>query len=157
MPTQNILHQPAKTINLTEHFAELNQLKQRLDRLFDEWWPSFRKPEAPSGGFPLISLRENRDHYILEAEVPGVKAEDLKVQTTTSRVIISGERKTANPDENVSYHCKEREGGKFSRAIDLSGEFDPDKIEASLRNGVLTMRLPKTEATKSRQIPIKAA
>lgn len=90
------------------------------------------------GVFPLANLTEDRESYLLRAEIPGVKAEDLDIQATANSVSISGERHIPQEEENVSYHRREREGGRFSRAVALSGEIDPDRVDAKLEHGVLT-------------------
>jgi HSP20 family protein len=109
------------------------------------------------GVFPLVNLTEDRKATFLRAEIPGVKAEDLDIQATANSVSIAGERHLPQEEENVSYHRREREGGRFSRAVALSGEIDPDGVDAKLEHGVLTLRLPKTEASKAKQISVMSS
>lgn len=154
MLTRSFLNTPAWDFDVTKPFAEFERLRRRMDRLFDEWAPSTWKAGRTMGVFPLVNLTEDRESYVLRAEIPGVKAEVLDIQATANSVSISGERHIPQEEDKVRYHRREREGGRFSRAVALSGEIDPDKVDAKLENGVLTLRLPKTEASKAKQIPI---
>lgn len=148
---------PAWDFDVTKPFAELERLRQRMDRLFNEWMPFSWKAGGTMGVFPLINLTEDRESFILRAEIPGMKAEELNIEATPNTVSISGERKIPQEAAGGSYHRREREGGRFSRAVALTGEIDPNKVDAKLEYGVLTLRLPKTEASKSKQISVKLA
>ena len=134
-------------------FDELTRMRQQMDRIMDAF--GGRAPGAMGAGvFPAINLTEDDDHYNLRAELPGVKTEDLDIQATASNLTISGERKLAAVDESARYHRREREGGRFSRAFALPKEIDPNRIEARLSNGILTVRLPKAESAKPKRIAI---
>ena len=78
----------------------------------------------------------------------------MDISVTADSLIISGERKIPE-EENVNYHRREREAGKFSRVITLPGQIDPDKVEAKCKNGILTVILPKAETAKTKQISVK--
>ena len=134
-------------------FAEVDRMRRYLDQLIGQADTGLRVPRA--GVFPLINLTETKKDYILRAELPGVQAEDLDIQAAGRNITISGERKI-EPDPNATYHRRERETGKFSRALTLPGDIDRDKIEASLKDGVLTVTVPKSEKAKPRQIEIKS-
>ncbi len=138
---------------LRTHFEELDRMKRHLDQVFGQGDPS-RIAGRTAGVFPLINLTESPNAYILRAELPGVTADDLDIQTMGRNITISGERQIA-VDQNAKYHRREREGGRFSRAIALPGDIDRDKVEASLKEGVLQVTMPKSEAAKPRQIEIK--
>ncbi|MEN8692107.1 MAG: Hsp20/alpha crystallin family protein [Desulfobacterales bacterium] len=101
-----------------------------------------------------MNLTEDKDHYYLRAELPGISAEDLDIQATGNNLSISGERKIEVEKDNVRYHRKEREEGKFSRAISLPGDIDADGVSASLTNGILKVSVPKAEKAKPKQISI---
>ena len=81
--------------------------------------------------------------------------DDLDIQATANTVSISGERKMASEEEDAKYHRREREAGKFSRMIGLPSDIDANKVEANLKNGILTVVVPKAESAKSRQITVK--
>ncbi len=131
-------------------FAELAQMKREMDRLFGNI-PS----RSGAGVYPLLNLTENSDSYFVRAELPGTETEDLNIQATMNSLAISGERKISAEGENVKYHRREREAGRFSRIVQLPEAVSPEKIEARMQNGVLTVIIPKSEAAKPRQIKVK--
>lgn len=135
-------------------FEELERMRRQLDGMFGNME---RRPSRflSAGVFPLINLTENRDSYYVRAELPGLKAEDINISVTGNNLSISGERKIASEGENVRYHRREREAGSFSRVIALPGEADPDKVEATHLDGILTIVIPKAEATKPKQITVR--
>ncbi|MEZ4529200.1 MAG: Hsp20/alpha crystallin family protein [Desulfobacterales bacterium] len=131
-------------------FEELVQMKREMDRFFGSI------PRS-SGAcvYPLLNLSENRDSYFVRAELPGTEAGDIDIQASMNSLSLSGERKIAAEGENVKYHRKEREGGRFSRIIQLPEAVNPEKIEARMQHGILTVIIPKSEAAKPRQIKVK--
>jgi HSP20 family protein len=133
-------------------FEELVKMRRDMDRLFG-------KVETPASGlgagvFPAINLTQNADNYYMRAELPGIRAQDLDIQVTGKNIAISGERKIPAESENAKYHRREREAGKFSRALTLPGDIDADKVDAKFKDGILTIVIPKAEAQKPRQIPV---
>ncbi|MCF8110562.1 MAG: Hsp20/alpha crystallin family protein [Desulfobacteraceae bacterium] len=134
-------------------FEEMDRMRRYIDQLMGQAESGYALPRA--GVFPLINLTESKEAYILRAELPGVKAGDLDIQATGRNITISGERKIET-DQNATYHRRERSAGSFSRALTLPGEIDRDKIEASLKDGVLTVSVPKSEKAKAKQIEIKS-
>lgn len=135
-------------------YDELDQMKRSMDRLLDQLSGEYQ-PGQSVGVFPLINLTETKDGYHIRAELPGVQSNELDIQATLKSISISGERKIAPETDNVKYHRREREGGKFSRIINLPGEINTDKVEAKLVNGVLDVVIPKAEESKPKQILIK--
>lgn len=135
-------------------FRELD----RLQRQMEQWHGALSGGALPmpsAGVFPLTNLTEDSDNYYLRAELPGIKSDELDIQVTAKGMSISGERKIPVEGNNVKYHRREREAGKFSRLINLPDDIDVDKVDAKLENGVLTMTLPKAEKTKPRQITVQ--
>ena len=133
-------------------FTELERMRRQMERLYEGFSTPYQRDLA--GVFPLTNLTENKDSFFIRAELPGVKSEDLDIQATSNSVSISGERKI--PAENeAKYHRREREAGRFSRIVGLPGEVNPDKVEASLNHGVLTVVVPKAEVAKPRQISVR--
>lgn len=134
-------------------FSELERMRQQMDRLMETLAPgSF--VARPAGVFPLINLTEDRDNYYLRAELPGVKAEDLDIQVLRKTISLTGKRTFSEEGQEVRYHRREREAGTFSRVIGLPGDIDPEKVTASLKNGILTVKVAKAEAAKPRQITV---
>ena len=134
-------------------FEELERMRRRLEEM-----PGGleRRPYRilGAGVFPLINLTEDKDNYYVRAEMPGLKADDISISVANNNLSISGERKIASEGENVRYHRREREAGTFNRMVSLPGEVDADKVEANHVNGVLTVIVPKAEATKPKQITV---
>jgi HSP20 family protein len=102
--------------------------------------------------FPL-DIRLEADDYLLEAFLPGVTTDDLDIQIESNIVTIKGEIKNEQA-EDARYLLKERPAGIFQRSIELPDDVDTEKVEAELKNGVLTLRLPKSELAKPRKIKI---
>jgi HSP20 family protein len=142
------------TWNLRSPFNELERLRRQMDSFLGRVSGS-SLPDLHAGVFPSINLTEDEDSYHLRAELPGISAKDLNIQATGNNLSISGERRIATEKENVRYHRRERESGKFSRAISLPGDIDPDGVNASLANGILKVRVPKAEKVKPKQISIQ--
>ncbi|MBW1776042.1 MAG: Hsp20/alpha crystallin family protein [Deltaproteobacteria bacterium] len=132
---------------------EFERMRQMMDRLVTETEGAF--PIARAGVFPLVNLTENKDNFFIRAELPGVEKDDLEISATSNSVSISGERKIPQEEEGARYHRREREAGRFSRIITLGAEIQPDKVEAGLKNGVLTVTIPKAEIAKPKQITVK--
>jgi HSP20 family protein len=139
---------------LRSPFDEWSQMRRQLDRLFEDSQAPYQRLQA--GVFPLINLTEDKNNFYVRAELPGVKAGGLDIQASATNLAISGERKIASEDQSASYHRREREAGKFSRMISLPAEINPDKVEAKLENGILTVVVSKAEAAKPKQITVKS-
>ena len=133
---------------------DMAAVRRQMENLLDSF---VRRPSrlATSGVYPLINLTGDKDNYYLRAEIPGLKSDELDIQVTSNTITLSGERKIPVEDENAKYHRREREAGTFSRGISLPGDANPDKVEAALKDGILTVTIPKAEATKPKQITVK--
>ncbi len=140
-------------VRFGQTFDEFDRMRRQLDLLTGNL---MGRPATRSAGvFPLLNLTEDKDHYYIRAELPGVKAENLEIQSTGTTISISGERKIPVENKNAKYHRREREAGKFSRVINLGKEINADKVEAGLANGILKVVLPKAEKAKPKQITVK--
>lgn len=141
------------TVSFRNAFEQLDRMRRQFDQLFgDDYGASHGLLGA--GVFPQINMTEDADRFYIRAELPGVKTDDLEMQATGKSLSIAGERKIEAENEGVRYHRREREAGKFSRVIAMPTEIDPDRIEAKMQDGILTIRVPKAEAVKPRQITI---
>lgn len=126
-------------------FGRLANLQDELDRLF----------ESPQTGWvPALDVHEDADNFIIRAELPGLKREDIEVSLQDGALIISGERKSEKVEEGVEIHRQERFYGKFQRALTLPTPVAVDKVKAQYKDGVLTITLPKTEEAKPKQIDV---
>jgi HSP20 family protein len=138
------------TWRFSSPFYELQRMRQQLDQMFDDTTPQ----SVSAGVFPLINLTEDKDNYYVRAELPGVKGSELDIQVTANNLAISGERNIAEEGGSARYHRREREAGSFSRMIGLPGDINPDKVDANLANGILTVTVSKAEAAKPKQITV---
>ena len=122
-----------------------------FSRLFNTLW------EAPSGSrhwVPEMDLVETEDSYLLKADLPGMKQEDVAIEFNDGTLTISGERKAEYERKEKGFFRLERSFGKFSRSLTLPDGVDPDKIEASFHDGVLDVRIAKPEQRKPRRIQV---
>lgn len=137
----------------------MNQVRQEMGRLFDEMAPYLPLAQrwglSRAGAFPALNLWEDEQNVYAEAELPGLRMDDIEVYVVGNELTIKGERKDEYR-EKAGYHRRERGVGSFSRVLQLPAELDPDLVEAALKHGVLTIKLPKAEKAKPRKIQIKA-
>ncbi len=142
---------------LTQYpLRELEQLQRRMDRLFQGGFSPEGSPWQV-GVYPLVNLSEDRDHIYVRAELPGVRAEDLEITIQDLSLILRGERKIASEEKQVNYQRRERESGFFRRVLALPSRVQPDKVEATCKDGVLAIKLAKPEEVKPRKIKVKVA
>ena len=135
-------------------FDDLERMRRDMDRLFGQvagkaYWP------VHAGVFPLVNVTEDKDHLYIRSEIPGMKSEEITISAAGRNLTISGERKIASEGENVRYHRREREDGKYSRIIALPSDIQVDKIEAGYSDGILSIKIPKVEEAKPKQIKVK--
>ena len=135
---------------------ELEQVQRRLDRVFRNVFGLERSPWRV-GVYPLVNISEDRDHIYVRAELPGVKAEDLEITVQNHSLILRGERKIPTEEKQVNYQRRERESGFFRRVLALPARVQADKVEATCKDGILTIKLAKPEETKPRKIQVKVA
>ncbi len=135
---------------------ELEQLQRRMDRLFQNAFGLERSPWRV-GVYPLVNISEDRDQVLVRAELPGVKAEDLEITIQDNSLILRGQRKIPTEEKQVNYHRRERESGFFRRIVALPARIQADKVEATCKDGILTIKLAKPEEVKPRKIQVKVA
>jgi len=134
---------------------EMEQLQRRMDRLFQNLLGVERQP-GRVGVYPLINLSEDADHIYVRAELPGVSPDDLEITIKDQSLVLRGERKI-QADKDVNYHRREREAGFFRRVLRLPSPVDPNRVEATCKDGILTIALSKPEEIKPRQIKVTSA
>jgi HSP20 family protein len=146
-------------IRFSPRFSPLDallSLQRELDRTFESPTSGFDLGVSGRGVFPPTNVFSDKDGYIVRMEVPGVTPESLAIEGHGQTLTISGKRETSAP-EGASFHRHERNSGEFSRSLQLSNDLDLTKAEATCKHGMLTVRIPKKEEAKPRQIEIKAA
>jgi HSP20 family protein len=122
-----------------------------FSRLFNSLWD---QPVASRRWVPEMDLIETDDHYLLTADLPGMKQEDVSIEVGDGALTIAGERKIEYERKEKGFFRLERSFGKFSRSLTLPDGVDPDKIEATLHDGVLEVTVPKPEQRKPRRIEV---
>lgn len=135
--------------------AELDTLRTEMDRLFADIAPVARTRRAPVTSFPRIGLFDAKEQLVLRAELPGVAENDLEITVADGVLSLRGTRKVESP-QGYTVHRQERPETAFARSFSLPCKVDADKANATLKNGVLTMMIPKAPEVKPRQITVKA-
>ena len=141
----------------TDPFRELETFRTQMNRIFGEAFPTGRAAdEAPSlaAWAPPVDISETPDQLVFQVELPGFSHEDLRLRAENGVLTLEGERKFEKETDKKAYHRVERAYGRFVRAFSLPANVDPEKISASLAEGVLTLELPKKEEAKPKSIPI---
>ncbi|MCD6475445.1 MAG: Hsp20/alpha crystallin family protein [Anaerolineaceae bacterium] len=130
-----------------------------FDRMRSEMDKIFRLVSSPSlhapAGYPAVNTWADKDKIIVNAELPGVQETDIDISIEGDTLTISGERKPLDLQEGAVYHRQERGSGKFTRVLKMPYQVDPEKVDALLKNGVLEVKLERSEADKPRLISVK--
>jgi HSP20 family protein len=105
--------------------------------------------------FPLLNVRDLDQSYVVTAEIPGMKTDDLEIKIEGDTLMLKGERKPEEAGEEISYHRRERATGTFQRSLTLPGKVDAENVSATYKDGILTVKLQKEKATLPRQIAVK--
>jgi len=142
-----------QTFRTPSIWREMDRLQRDMNRLFSYYYPS-QLQTAP--GYPAINIWTNEEGQFVSAEMPGVHVEDIDINVNNNVLTISGQRSLEEVPEDAHFHRRERGHGEFSRTIELPYAVDADKVEASFKDGVLNIALPKVEAEKPKQIAIKS-
>jgi HSP20 family protein len=134
-------------------WRELDTLSNRLGQMFDEGFP------VPSNGgnwMPAVNVEETSDQLILTAELPGLKQDDVELEVENNILTIRGEKteERQEGDESKRYHVWERRYGAFQRSFTLPRTVKADEIAAEFKDGILSVRMPKSSEAKSRRIAI---
>jgi HSP20 family protein len=135
-------------------FAEFEQMSERMRRMLDQTLGGGLLAE-PTGWSPLVDIEEKDDAYVVEADLPGVKREDVNIELVGNQLAITGEVKERKREGVV--RRRTRRVGRFDYRVTLPDQVDPEKIDAKLDDGVLTVRVPKTERAKRRRIEVKSS
>jgi HSP20 family protein len=135
---------------------EFDTLRQEIDRVFNNFWPQEAMASSAAMWTPRIDLRETEDEYVLQADLPGMKQEDLDIQFQGGMLLLKGERKLER-ETNNGYHHRERTYGAFARSFTLGTPVEADAISATYKDGVLEVHVPKTAAAKPQRIAIQAS
>jgi len=140
-------------------FTGLEEMERRLEDIFGRpFLPAVwrRSPMLETGWAPAIEVFEKEDKFVVKAELPGMREEDIDVSIVGNTLTIKGERKAESEVKEEDYYCCERSYGSFSRSIAVPSNVDAKKIEASFEYGVLDVSLPKVPEVKPKKIAVSA-
>lgn len=141
------------SITSRDFFKDFDDMFSDFELFMRPRWPAARRERGGQRGI-LCDMKETPDRYTICAEVPGVKKEDMKIAVHEGVLEISGEQKQEKEEKDEKHHLIERRYGKFSRKLRLPHDADPTKISADLKDGILTLRVPKSERSKPVEIKI---
>ena len=140
-------------------FRELEDMSERLNRVFS-------RPTARQSGketltvadwVPTVDISESNDEYLIKAELPDIKKEDVKVTVEGGVLTLQGERRQEKEEKGKRFHRVERSYGSFVRSFTLPESVDEGGVKAEFKDGILNLHLPKTEKVKPKAIEVKVA
>lgn len=127
-----------------------------VDRWYENFFNSdYRLNDGISAIRPVVNVEETENEFLISAELPGMEKKDIEISIEDGVLSIDGEKKYDKESKDKNYHRVERSYGKFHRCFKLPNGIDREKIDASYKNGVLNLSLPKSEEAKPKQIEIK--
>jgi HSP20 family protein len=133
-------------------WEEMERVQREMNKLMSGF--PLDRPRSASV-FPAMNAWTTDEEEVVTAALPGLTSEEVELTIVNDVLTVSGERKSQAPEEEITYHRRERADGKFSRSIQLSFPVDSNKVSAAFENGILTVRLPRAEADKPRKISVK--
>jgi HSP20 family protein len=141
-----------------------------VERMFEDWFedfssrsfprlwrPNFARLRSISLEAPALDVYEHKDDLIVKAEIPGLTKDEIDITIDGNTLTIKGEKKKEEEVKEEDYYRCERTYGAFSRSVELPMAVQTDKVNASIKNGVLEIRLPKTEEAKKNVVKVKVA
>ncbi|MFP4579665.1 MAG: Hsp20/alpha crystallin family protein [Candidatus Sumerlaeia bacterium] len=147
----------------------LDRMRREMERLFDDFYQEFGIaphwktlwPESLGDAFmrPEVDISATEKQYKIEVELPGVQADDVKIEISGDNLIIKGEKKQEKEEKEEDYYALERSYGSFQRILDLPEDAQKDDIKADFKNGVMSILIPRTKTAKSeiRQIEVHSS
>ena len=140
-------------------FSWLSGFRDDLDQFFDRKlapWQASEGELLEGAWSPMVDVCEDKDNVLVRADLPGLNKEEIDLSILGNTLTIKGEKKSESEVEEENYHRVERSYGLFQRTVELPSDVDQDKVDASYKDGVLEVKLPKKEAVKGKKISIKA-
>jgi HSP20 family protein len=134
-------------------WREMASMREALDRMFDEGVTTLTRNS--DWQYPAINVRQTENNILIEADVPGMKQEDIDIEISDNMVTIAGERKASHEEKGANYFHKEVSFGSFRRSINLPVDVKGDKASADIVDGTLVVKLPKAEPEKPKTIKLK--
>lgn len=144
-----------KSLIKKREMTPLEELRNEMDRIFDDMVPfSWREENGKDYWTPSTDMIETEDAYMITVDLPGANKNDIKISVQDHRLTVSGERREEKKEEKENYLRRERYRGSFLRTFTLPESVREDKIKAGFENGVLEIRVPKSEKTKPKTVQI---
>jgi HSP20 family protein len=131
-------------------------MMNEMDQLFNQW-PTAGASDSEEFFSPAIDVSENEKEYVFNIDAPGVKEKDINISVTGRQLSVTGERRRETEEKSERSYRSERVFGRFERSFMLPEEVNVDQIDASFRDGVLEIRVPKVEAAQPKTIAIKSS
>jgi len=136
-------------------FRELTTLRDEMDKIWERFFGEMPTVEPfPREWTPFLDVSETKNNIVVKAEAPGIDPKDIDISLTGDVLTIKGEKRQEKEEKDENYHRVERSYGVFARSVRLPLEVQSDKIEASYKNGILKITLPKSEEAKKKEIKI---
>jgi HSP20 family protein len=157
MSTVATERRPASGGQQQAQWASIDQVPERMRRMLEQTLGTFVTPALlteAAAWTPFVDIEEEDDAYVIEAEIPGAKREDVNIELLGNELAITGEIKERERKGVV--RRKTRRVGQFDYRVTLPNHVDPQKIEAKLHDGVLAVRIPKAEKAQRQKIEVKA-
>lgn len=136
-------------------FRELESMRERMRSMFEDMWGRSEEREMPVMT-PAMDVMETDNDYQIRASLPGVRPEDIDITAAGNTITIRAQRKEEMEQQGENYLLRERRAGMFSRTITLPEQVNVDQVEAMTENGVLMVRIPKSEQARPKRIEVRA-
>jgi HSP20 family protein len=155
----------ARDITPWRQSSPVSRFEREMERMFEDFfsprWSPFRRSFSPWRGGSAVAMPpvdldvyEEKDEIVAKAELPGIAKDQISVNISDHTLTIRGEKKKDEEVKDENYHYSERSYGSFVRTIDLPTEVETEKAKASFKDGVLEIRLPKSETARKKQITV---
>jgi HSP20 family protein len=143
-------------------FMDLARWDRDMERMMGDffgrrpWWPERRfRTEGMELTAPVVDLYEEKDDIVVKAELPGIEKNNIQVNLADHTLTIKGEKKKEEEIKEENYYRAERSYGSFVRTLELPKDVHTDKVKATFKDGILEVRLPKTEEAKAKEVKVK--
>lgn len=153
-----------KAVTPWRPFMDLTHWERDMDRMMEDffgrrmrpWWPErWSRTGETEVKPPIVDVFEEKDDIVVKAELPGIEKDNIEVNLTDHTLTIKGEKKKEEEVKEENYYRAERSYGSFLRTLDLPRDVRADQVKASFKNGILEVRVPKTEEAKAKEIKVK--
>jgi HSP20 family protein len=151
----------ARGLRILDPWRDFGTLQERINRMFDDTmralYPQVGEELERGAWMPAVDIHETEDGYVVKADLPGLKKEDIQIDLKNSTLTLKGEKRFEEKVSKDNYIRTERAYGTFVRSFTLPHNVDAEKIKASYKDGVLELALPKKEEAKPKQIKVEVS